>query len=80
MSDEGYAAMSQYKREQREKKRNKSRNLFEQYEFEIIKEVNNITTFIHDDITFYFTEVTATVREQGSKIKIPLKDFLKGEY
>lgn len=80
MSDEGYAAMNQYKREQKEKRRNKSRNLFEKYEFEILKEVNNIVTFIHNDATFYFTEVTATVREQGSKIKIPLKSFLKGEY
>lgn len=80
MSNEHFEGRNEDVRLKKEKKRNKSRSLFEQYEFEIIKEVNNIITFIHNDTTFFFTEVTATVREQGSKIKIPLKDFLKGEY
>lgn len=80
MSNEHFEGRNEDVRIKKEKKRNKSRNLFEQYEFKIIKKVNNIITFIHNDTTFFFTEVTATVREQGSKIKIPLKDFLKGEY
>jgi hypothetical protein len=80
MSNDCFEGINQDRKLKKEKRRIKNRSIFDKYEFKIIKEVNNIVTFMHDNSVFFFTEATATVREQGSKIKIPLKNFLKGEY
>lgn len=76
----GYGALAELRRISREKKRLRNRSLFDQYDFIIIKEYNNIVEFIHDGTTFYLTELTGMVREKGSKVNYKLKDFLKGEY
>ena len=80
MSNECFEGINEYKKRKKEKSRGKYRKIFDEYDFVIEKECNNIVTFIHDTNTFYFTEINGTVREKGSTIKIPLKSFLKGEY
>ena len=76
----GYGELARLRKISRENKRIRNRKLFDQYDFIIVKEYNNIVEFIHDDTTFYMTELTGMVREKGSKINCKLKDFLKGEY
>lgn len=80
MSDEGLKAFNEYSKIKKNSSRKKYRDIFDEYDFIIVKEVNNIVTFIHNETTFYFTELTGTIREQGSKEKIKLTNFLKGEY
>ena len=80
MSNEHFEGMNEYQKLKKQKSRNRYRKLFDEYDFIIEKEYNNIVTFIHNDTTFYFTEVNGTIREKGSKVKIPLKKFLNGEY
>lgn len=80
MSNEHFEGMNEYQKLKKQKSRSRYRKLFDEYDFIIEKEYNNIVTFIHDDTTFYFTEINGTVIEKGSKIKIPLKKFLNGEY
>lgn len=76
----GYGELAKLRKISRENKRIKNRKLFDKYDFTIVKEYNNIVEFIHDDTTFYLTELTGLVREKGSKINHKLRDFVKGEY
>jgi hypothetical protein len=80
MSNEHFEGMNEYQKLKKQKSRSRYRKLFDEYDFIIEKEYNNIVTFIHDNTTFYFTEVNGIIREKGSKIRIPLKKFLNGEY
>src|SRR6478736_842525 len=78
MSNEGLKEYNDYKKNQKENKRKKNRDKFDTYNFNIIKEFNNIITFENKGETYFFTEATGKVRKKGSKSNISLEGFLKG--
>lgn len=78
MSDEGLKSFNEFKRNQKDEKRNKNRSTFDKHGFKILKESNNIVTFLHRGETYFFTEVTNKIRKQGSKESISFTSFLKG--